>query len=47
MNRNILHIWNIPRYNKISTKELTIFDPDLCCNHSFKKPNNLKEIYNA
>ena len=28
-------------------KELTVFNPKVCCNHSFKKPNNLKEIYNV
>jgi len=56
MNRNIFHIWkNITLDNKLNfykntkktTKELTIFEPDLCCNYSFEKPNNLKEIYNT
>jgi hypothetical protein len=32
-------------YNNID--EMVIFDSSICCNYSFEKPNNLKEIFNS
>ena len=56
MNRGIFQIWkskqpskymNNKQTNKFNKNEITVFDYNPCCIHSFKKPNNLKEIYNS
>ena len=35
------------QFSFFNKNEIVVFDRNMGCNHSFKKPNNLKEIYNA
>jgi hypothetical protein len=56
MNRSIFQIWKpnnnlevkiVYRCGSINKNSMVVFDKNMGCNHTFKKPNNLKEIYNA
>jgi len=56
MNRSIFQTWKpnnsleikiIYKCGSINKNDMVVFDKNMGCNHSFKKPNNLKEIYNA
>jgi hypothetical protein len=56
MNRSIFQIWKqnnslevkiVYKYNIVNKNDIILFDKNMGCNHSFRRPNNLKEIYNA
>jgi hypothetical protein len=58
MNRSIFQIWKqnlkLLKHHKrtyffcnTNKQKIILFNTNTCCNYSFKKPNNLKEIYNA
>jgi hypothetical protein len=56
MNRSILLNTILKTLNKINKNnyinaknenKITLFNSNICCNYSFEKPNNLKEIFNS
>ena len=44
---NSLDVKIVYRCTSNNKNDIVLFDKNMGCNHSFKKPNNLKEIYNA
>ena len=44
---NSLDVKIVYRCGYKNKNDMVVFDENMGCNHSFKKPNNLKEIYNA
>ncbi len=35
------------KYSSNNKNNIVLFDKNMCCNHSFTTPNNLKQIYNS